>query len=129
MKKKFIIEFDYKSEEDIDFKYALEGAIDNMLYDCLEVGQISDFDITQIEEVEDKASYINLSELVSKINCRNCRFDIYVYPSQESVVCGHCGTHNNLRVEFNKDKLCLDCCNYNIGDGIEDLEYCKRCKK
>ena len=51
MKKKFIIEFDYESEEDIDFKYALEGTIDDMLYDCLEVGQISDFDIVKIEEV------------------------------------------------------------------------------
>lgn len=56
MKKKFLIEFEYKSKEDIDFKYALEVAMDEMLYDCLEVGQISDFDIIKIEEVEDERS-------------------------------------------------------------------------
>lgn len=51
MKKKFIIEFDYKSEEEVDFKYALEGAIDDILYDCIEVGQISNFEIIKIEEI------------------------------------------------------------------------------
>lgn len=122
MKKKFIIEFDYKADEDIEgLKYALKETIEDMLYDCREVGQIKDFDIIRIEEVTDKSSYINLSELVSKINCKNCGLDINVYPNEESVLCKRCGTYINLRVirvEFDKDDLCLDCYNYNIGDGV-----------
>lgn len=53
MKKKFIVEFNYSSEKDIDdFKYLLEGAVEELLYDCLGVGQIQDFDITRIDDCE-----------------------------------------------------------------------------
>lgn len=55
MRKKFIIEFEYKEiEEDVSgsFKYSIEGAMEELMYDCLEVGQISDFDIIKVEEIK-----------------------------------------------------------------------------
>lgn len=40
----------------------------------------------------------SLGQITSMIRCSNCKFDIYVHPNQDKVVCEHCDTVNDLRL-------------------------------
>lgn len=64
----------------------------------IETEEIDEVDGYKIILGKDKTSYITIPEITSTVNCRNCGFDIYIYPNQNLVVCEHCGTHNNLRI-------------------------------
>lgn len=45
-------------------------------------------------------SNICAGQLSSVHTCCNCRMQMYVYPNQQSVVCEHCNTVNNLRLNL-----------------------------
>lgn len=49
-------------------------------------------------KTENAITIRSLSQLTSMVRCSNCRFDIYVHPNQDKVVCEHCNTVNDLRL-------------------------------
>ena len=44
---------------------------------------------------------MNFGQILEKIRCKNCGFDIYITPLQDKVLCNHCETINDLKMDFN----------------------------